>query len=224
MRHGAIGIAVLFSLLVPLAAWAENIQHIFTLKDFGLYAISSEIDAHGNAREERTLALARAHGLKRLSLIWYAPNERYPSGDPLAVTMLEASEQVGFWIPATSDTQAGRRGYAARLGYETSVAEITADYAKDAQAADTLYRGKALEILRPQIDAVITSSDPAYVVLKGEGGWNIHVFPENTTLDGGVEMNLYSAQGTIARHEGKNIIFSGDIIFPLPPPPPPPPP
>lgn len=224
MRRGVMGMTVLFSLLAPLAARAESIQHIFTLKDFGLYAIGSDIDARGNTREERTLALARAHGLKRLSLIWYASNERYPAGDPLAVTMLGTNGQVGFWTSATSDTLAMRRGYAARLGYETSVAEITADYAKDAQAADTLYRGKALEILRSPIDAVITSSDPAYVVLKGEDGWNIHVFPENTTLDGVPEMNLYSAQGTILRHEGKNIIFTGDILFPLPPPPPPPPP
>ena len=80
MRHGVIGIAFLFLLLAPFAVQAENVEHIFTIKEFGLYAISSDIDARGTARKERTQALAREHGLKRLTLIWYSPNDHYPDG------------------------------------------------------------------------------------------------------------------------------------------------
>lgn len=214
MRRGLL-MFFLFPLLAPWAAQAENVERIFTLKDFGLYAISSDIDDMGDAREKRATALARDQGLERLSVIWYAAKDRYPDGAPLGATMLDYG-RTSHWTPSLYHGDAVNRDYVMMMGYETTTAEISDDYAEDPDAADALYKGKTLD---GRIAALSASSDPEYLTLKGEGGWEVKVFPNNTNLSSVPEMNLFSTRGTITGHQGKTILMDAAIFFPLPPPP-----
>lgn len=218
MRQISLRLVLFFLLLAPWTARAEHIERIFTLKDFGLYAVSSDGDVIGDAPREWVTALAKDLGLKRLTVIWYAPSGRYPDSEPLGASMLEY-EKFSYWVPASVGDVANRN-YVASLGYETNTAELSDSYAEDSDAADALYKGKMLDVRSGRIKDVDPSANPQYLTLIGEGGWEVRVFPTNgsvASIPAMKHMTMFSAQGMITGHKDKTIFMDAAIFFPLPP-------